>query len=461
MRLPDFFTLFFLLIVFDVESQYSIKGNFLLLQGEKVLLKGFNGLDVYNIDSTVVSENGVFKLHFTDKDTGMGYITSKDNRPFIVVLASDEGLELEGESLGIPQSIKIISGKQNLLFGQYAMEQPKREQALSAWDYLAKIYHSDSLFFIHDRPRKAIEEEKQRIYSEDKTFLASLDPKSYVSWYLPVRKLVSSVSTVAQFRTEDIPATISAFRNLDYADERLYKSGLLQQAIEGQYWLLENMGLPPDTVFKEMNISTDHLIENINHDDQKLNDISSYLFKLLERHNLFQASEYLALKVLNQHSCTLTDDLTMQLESYRAMKIGNLAPEIIFSGDIIINRMIENIPKSLSEISSPFKVIIFGASWCPECSAEIPQITSKYEKWKTAGVEVIFVSLDTEIKTFKNFVKTFPFFSICDYKKWETKSVKDYHIFATPTMFLLDNNNKILLRPASISEIDTWIEERK
>jgi hypothetical protein len=45
-----------------------------------------------------------------------------------------------------------------------------------------------------------------------------------VSWFLPTRKLVSSVSAVAQYRTEEIPATFAAFRNLDYSDQRLYKS---------------------------------------------------------------------------------------------------------------------------------------------------------------------------------------------------------------------------------------------
>ena len=64
-----------------------------------------------------------------------------------------------------------------------------------------------------------------------------------MNYYLPLRKLVSSVSTIAQYRTEEIPAAIVAFRNIDYTDPRLYKSGLVADAIESHFWLLENSGL--------------------------------------------------------------------------------------------------------------------------------------------------------------------------------------------------------------------------
>ena len=67
------------------------------------------------------------------------------------------------------------------------------------------------------------------IFLEDATFLATLPKKSYVSWYLPMRKLVSSVTTVAQYRREEIPTTIANLRAVDYSDVRLYKSGLLKR----------------------------------------------------------------------------------------------------------------------------------------------------------------------------------------------------------------------------------------
>jgi hypothetical protein len=156
---------------------------------------------------------------------------------------------------------------------------------------------------------------------------------------------------------------------MDYTDPRLYKSGILRDAIENHFWLIENSGRSLDSVFIEMNISIDHMISNLVSDGQKFNEITGYLFKLLERRSLFTSSEYLALKVLNQVSCTIDNNLAAQPESYRAMKKGNIAPDIEFKGDEIApGYEAGHTPRKLSDVRSKYTVVVFGASWCPMCS---------------------------------------------------------------------------------------------
>lgn len=60
---------------------------------------------------------------------------------------------------------------------------------------------------------------------------------------------------------------------------------------------------------------------------------------------------------------------------------------------------------------------------------------------------MLFVALDDKEKEFIKFATDFPFVSICDFKKWNSPIAQDYYVFATPTMFLLDNTRKIILRP--------------
>jgi thiol-disulfide isomerase/thioredoxin len=166
----------------------------------------------------------------------------------------------------------------------------------------------------------------------------------------------------------------------------------------------------------------------------------------------------LALKLLNEQSCTINNDFAAQLESYRAMKKGNIASDIVFSGDVLKSGSAIKTPNRLSDIQSAYKVVIFGASWCPKCAEELAQLLPLYERWKSKGVEVVFISLDTDKAVFKNFTSIFPFISMCDYKKWDTKVVKDYNVFATPAIFLLDNKREILLRPNSVNQLDSWVD---
>jgi thiol-disulfide isomerase/thioredoxin len=447
-------TIVVLLFLCGQLTAQTITGNLSQLVNQEVKLEGFNGLKTYSIATTTTDEKGNFLLTYTKNDIGMGYLTSIDNKPLFIIL-SGEDIALQGEALSYVETIKITKGAENIAFETYAKEHLKREQAMSAWLYLEKMYQADLLFKEQKTAIQAIQIEKQRINQEDAAFLSSLPKNSYVSWFLPTRKLVSSVSTVAQYRTEEIPATFAAFRNLDYADQRLYKSGLFRDAIESHFWLLENSGRSLDSVFIEMKVSIDAMMMHLFKDDKKLNEVTNYLFDLLERRSLFQAAEYLAVKVLNEDSCVLEADLAKQLETYRAMKKGNIAPEMDFD-KAHFSKSIQAVDK-LSDYKSKYTLVAFGASWCPKCKEEFSQINTYYDNWKTKGVEVLLIGLEDDRKAFIDFTVNFPFPSYSDLKKWNSKIATDYYVFATPTLFLLNDKREIVLRPNSVAQVDTWV----
>ena len=425
---------------------------------QTIKLEGFRGFKTYTIDSTRADENGSFSLRYTAKDRGIGVLSSNDSKPFFVILCA-EGMRVTGELLSYSESLDVTESAENLAFSEYASLQPKREQALSAWTYLEKMYVSDPAFMRHAAPLQAIQNEKIRLHAEEKVYLAALPAHSYARWYLPVRKLVSSVSAVAQYRTDEIPASISAFRALDYADPRLYTSGLFKDAIESHFWLLENSGRSLDSVFMEMRVSIDAVLLSLIKDEKKYNEVVDYLFDVLERHSLFQASEYLAIKVLNETACTVDGNLARQLETYRAMKKGNTAPDILFVGNVRNpSAGVSAGPAALSELTTSHTLVVFGASWCPKCAEEVPAIANLYNKWKKMGLEVVFISLDESEAEFIKFTQRFPFISMCDFRKWDGKVVNDYYVFGTPTMFLLDSKREILLRPNSVKQVDAWVD---
>ena len=432
----------------------SITGKLSQLAKQEIKLEGFDGLRTYTIGKTTTDEQGHFTLNYTKNDIGVGYLISADNKPLFVIL-SGEDISLQGEALSYIETLKITKGDENKAFATYAIEHPKREQALSAWLYLEKIYATDTLFAVQKKQLEAIQKEKLRIKNEDQFFLDLLPKESYVKWFLPTRKLVSSVSTVAQYRTDEIPETLKAFRDLDYSDQRLYKSGLFKDAIESHFWLLENSGKPLDSVFIEMKVSIDAMLEKLVKNEKRLNEVTDHLFNLLEQHSLFQASEYLALSVLNQGSCTINSDLSKQLETYRAMKKGNIAPDILFD-KASFSKPAQSLAK-LSDLKSNYTLVIFAASWCPKCQEELPKIANFYESWKAKGVEVVFIGLEDDRKSFTNFAAPFPFPSYSDLKKWDSKIVKDYYVFGTPTLFLLNDKREIVLRPSSVEQVNSWI----
>ena len=45
-----------------------------------------------------------------------------------------------------------------------------------------------------------------------------------------------------------------------------------------------------------------------------------------------------------------------------------------------------------------------------------------------------------------------------DLKGWEGQAARDYYVFATPTMYLLDANNKIMVKPLSPGQTTAWLD---
>jgi len=256
----------------------------------------------------------------------------------------------------------------------------------------------------------------------------------------------------------EIQASSNPFKNLNYSNPQFYSSGLIYNLIEKQFWSIQNSPLTGMSKYKEMTSSVDIILDSISKNQQLYNDLTKYLFQYFEKYSLFLASEYIALKALNQKDVTLNTALANKLESYRKMKVGNSAPNFELVGDVFKNGSEVKAAIHLADINAKYKLVIFGGSWCPQCRAEMIQLLPRYNNWKSKGLEVIFVSLDTDKNEFEKFTEPFPFYSACDYKKWDTQAAKDYYVSSSPTIFLLDSNNKIILRPPTVASLDSWME---
>jgi peroxiredoxin len=109
----------------------------------------------------------------------------------------------------------------------------------------------------------------------------------------------------------------------------------------------------------------------------------------------------------------------------------------------------------LSEIKAERTLVLFYASWCPHCRKNLPTLVKLYNAQKKKKIEVVAVSIDTVktewIKTIKKYKMNFT--NLSDLKGWESKAARDYYIYATPTMFLLDENMHVVSKPQTIEEV--------
>jgi len=145
----------------------------------------------------------------------------------------------------------------------------------------------------------------------------------------------------------------------------------------------------------------------------------------------------------------LTAALDKRIEQAKKFKVGIIVPNIEIpnlSGSIV----------ELNKIKSEKILLIFYASWCPHCQTLLPQVYEFYKNQKEKKLEVVAISIDTSKADRLNFVKTHglnEWLNACDLKGWDGKAAVDYFIYATPTMFLVDKDRKLIGMPKTVEEL--------
>lgn len=135
-------------------------------------------------------------------------------------------------------------------------------------------------------------------------------------------------------------------------------------------------------------------------------------------------------------------------------KIGNIAPDFTQQDP-------DGEPIRLYAIQAKVKILDFWASWCAPCRAETPNVRSIYEKYKDAGLEIISVSLDTKRE---NWVQTIisdrmTWLHTSDLQGWENAVAKLYGVRSVPSIFVLDEENRIIGQDLRGKELEEVVEK--
>lgn len=450
-----------LILITGVLDSYAqtVTGQFTSLKTTPVTLEGFKGFDTFVIATATTDNLGNFTLKYPTTYNGMGFVRATDTAPTYLVL-NGENITIKNTAPEIEgQTTEILAGDHNKMYQVYNTEQPVREQVLGAWVFLEQSYQKVPVLKRQTVPLTDINKEINRLQQEEQLFLDKLPDNSYLKWFLPIRKLVANAQVVAQYRTAQIPQTRDAFKAIDYSSPRLYNSGLLNETLEQHVWFIENTSGELDQVFTDLNSAIDGIIKQLSGDDVKFNAISEKLFNILEKRSLYTSAEYLAKKLLTDDSCgCLNNDLKKQFEKYGKMAEGATAADIVFTANTYYPEGVT--AKKLSEVQAAYKLVVFAASWCPHCVESMPELVAYYPTLKQKNVEVIFVSLDTNPADFAKFAAHLPFLSTTDYKKWDGTAATDYQVYGTPSYFMLDANQKILKKLASVEHLKSWVDSK-
>lgn len=143
-----------------------------------------------------------------------------------------------------------------------------------------------------------------------------------------------------------------------------------------------------------------------------------------------------------------------RMEGYKLMTVGAIAPDFTI-------RDVQGKNHTLSDLPGPYTLLIFWASTCGHCRVMIPELEQWYLDENEIGVEVVAISIDSSATLFSEYQaqQDMSWITVHDPLGWHGKVPGDYHIYATPSLFLLDSDRQILARPVSFRQFQKAVRK--
>ena len=130
------------------------------------------------------------------------------------------------------------------------------------------------------------------------------------------------------------------------------------------------------------------------------------------------------------------------------MTPGTRAPDFVI-------RDVEGVNYQLSNLGHAYVLLLFWSSTCEGCQKLLPQLKQWYETENSYDLEVLAIAMDTSETYFKALFDQIqpPWITALEPLGWLGKVPSDYFVYATPSLFLLDQDRMILSRPAGLRQL--------
>ena len=263
-------------------------------------------------------------------------------------------------------------------------------------------------------------------------------------------------SFVARYiKTVQLPADYQESHFLDYIDfddDDLLYSDAFSVVTLNYIALFKNRQMSKELLTKEYIIAVDTILNKAKVNQLVYQYITQCLIDKFRELGVSKVIDYIVDHyVIKDDLCLdeqLPSSIQQRIDQSKSFLVGVKVPQIIIP-DSTGNEI------DLKDINSENTLILFYTSWCPHCQRILPDINDLYINQKEMKLKIFAVSLDTNKSDWLNYIRknNYNWINVSDFKGGHGKAVRDYKIYATPSMFLVNNKKELIAIPANIDDL--------
>lgn len=413
----------------------------------KIYLSTLSGEKTSLVDSAISNGSYRFSLANNSLHSGICRI-SFDKNKWIDFINDGMDVSISTDIKNLLDSLKIIESESNKLFYSF-LKLNKQYKAKTELLYLIiSRFPKDDPYYTTSRIRL---NELQNDYLEFVNITSQNKPSSLVARYIRYSQLpVVDVNIPLEMHVDYLKS--NSLDHINFNDALLINSDLFSNKTIEHLSYYGNPQYPKELLEKEFMKAVDTLLNKARVNQLVYQHITEYMIDGFKRFGFDQVLDYIVENYVIKDDLCLDEKtgglIKRRIDQARILKVGGITPEITLP-DINGNKI------ELGEIHSGKILIVFYTSWCPHCKELLPQLNKMVKNQAEKNIEVFAISLDTRREDWLNFVSENcqSLINVSDLKGWDSKAASDYFIYATPSMFLIDRDRKILSKPIAFNEL--------
>ncbi len=436
------------------QSTYTLHGQLDGLSNQPVYLLNFYGEKNALLDSTRSDGAGSFSFLMPATLAPGLYRVSWGQEKYIDLIFNRENISFRTNAGHASDSLVIIQSVENKIFYDFMVVDRISQTKLELLQPVVDYYPDQDSFYFN---AIANYEQVQRHQEEILDSLKRTFPDSYSV------KILTHYST--PFLSASLPPNIRLtflkqhyFDHVDYNDTSLLRSNVWSNKAISYLALYSSNRLSQKQLEAEFIKAVTVILSDAGENPEIFKFLLDYLVSGFDKYHFEDVITYLAENFQDPYSCEDQEKksaLQKKLDTFKKIAIGQSAPEFEIpdtKGQLV----------KLSGIDAEYTLLIFWSSECGHCTQMLPKAKALYDAQKPKRYEIVAVSIDTSRAEWMQVVneEKLNWINASELKGFDGKSADLYNIYATPTMFLLDRDKKIVAKPISYRELEVALRQQ-
>jgi len=420
-------------------------------------LIGFFGDQRFRADSAQVNAGGQIRFQRAEPyDPGLYYLLLRGTGGLQILIDADQTFELKTSVQDMVGQMQVKGSQDNeLLYENLKFEEAFNPRFRQVAQELKGLSPGDPRY-------EGLKNQQEQLLAERSAHLEKLfqaHPNTLFTQFKKAGQNPELREVRGPDGQLDTKAQLALFRqefwqDVDFDDERLLHTPVIANKLER--YITELTPQHPDSIYR----SASGLIDQVLDKPEYFKFFANWIVlhyepaktSLMDPEAVYvrMIQEYFTPERAFWSDASQVQALQMRADEMAASLVGKKGPDVVSTNP-------DGEARSIYEIDAPYVVVFMYNPECEHCIEQTPKLKRFYQEWKSKGVEVFAIAIDTDESKWKTFIRQNQLNWINVFDPTNRSIYKKYFVDVTPEIYVLNPDRTIIAKNLKVFQIEEVI----